>query len=90
MLYTSTRNGAISISSAQAIKQGLSEEGGLFVPNSFPTVSKEDLEKMVDFSYNERAFFILKKYLTDFTDEELHRLLSEQFEAVKRGFKTGP
>ena len=83
MLYTSTRNGAISISSAQAIKQGLSEEGGLFVPNSFPSVSKEDLDKMVDFSYNERAFFILKKYLTDFTDEELRNCVNQAYTREK-------
>ncbi len=83
MLYTSTRNGAISISSAQAIKQGLSEEGGLFVPHSFPPVSKEDLEKMVDFSYNERAFFILKKYLTDFTDEELSNCVNQAYTREK-------
>ncbi len=83
MLYTSTRNGAISISSAQAIKQGLSEEGGLFVPQSFPPVSKEDLEKMVEFSYNERAFFILKKYLTDFTDEELSNCVNQAYTREK-------
>ncbi len=83
MLYTSTRNGAISISSAQAIKQGLSEEGGLFVPNSFPQVTGEDLEKMTDFSYNERAFFILKKYLTDFTDEELLNCVNQAYTREK-------
>ncbi len=83
MLYTSTRNGTISITSAQAIKQGLSEEGGLFVPHSFPPVSKEDLEKMVDLSYNERAFFILKKYLTDFTDEELSDCVNQAYTREK-------
>ena len=32
MLYTSTRNNKIRVTAAQAIAQGISEEGGLFVP----------------------------------------------------------
>ena len=36
MLYTSTRNKAVHVSSAQAIAQGISAEGGLFVPEEIP------------------------------------------------------
>ena len=35
MNYNSTRNAALQVTAAQAIAQGISEEGGLFVPQSF-------------------------------------------------------
>ncbi len=41
MNYKSTRNPEISITGAQAIAQGLSHEGGLFVPESLPHISEE-------------------------------------------------
>ena len=44
MNYQSTRDKSISVSSAQAIKTGLSAEGGLFVPESFPTVSLKEIK----------------------------------------------
>ena len=37
MKFTSTRNTALSVPSAQAIVQGISEEGGLFVPRKLPS-----------------------------------------------------
>ena len=71
MKYCSTRSSASSVSSAQAIIQGLSLEGGLFVPESFPSVSLETIGKMVSMDYAARAKEILSLYLTDYTDEEL-------------------
>ena len=48
MEFTSTRNNALRVSAAQAIVQGLSEEGGLFVPTSFP---KLDVSEVLDLDY---------------------------------------
>ena len=46
MLYKSTRSQAVaSHSAAQIIKQGLAEDGGLFVPETFPKITTEDFEK---------------------------------------------
>ena len=41
MYYISTRGGSEKKTSARVIKQGLAEDGGLFVPESIPTVSKD-------------------------------------------------
>ena len=71
MNYRSTRNNGIVVTSAEAIAQGLSSEGGLFVPESLPRLSKEDILALCDKSYPERAFDIFKLFLTDFTDEEI-------------------
>ena len=71
MKYISTRNKELKLSSAEAIKKGLSEDGGLFVPESFPRLKKADIESMLESSYIERANFVLSKFLTDFTASEI-------------------
>lgn len=85
MHYNSTRNGNISISSAEAIKKGLSEDGGLFVPKSFPEITLSEIQKFADMSYRERAFEILSKFLTDFTPEELKNCIEKAYTKEKFG-----
>lgn len=79
MNYKSTRNSCESVSSAQAIANGISVDGGLFVPESIPSISLEDLRLLAEKSYVERAEFVLSKYLTDFTPEELHYCVSSAY-----------
>ena len=55
MNYNSTRNAALRVTAAQAIAQGISEEGGLFVPQSFP---KADLNDMLGLDYIGRAEYV--------------------------------
>ena len=64
MYFISTRGGE-KVTGAQAIVQGLAKDGGLYVPESFPTVSAEDIAAMAEMGYPERAAFILGKYLAD-------------------------
>ena len=64
MNFISTRGGA-KVSGAQAIVKGLAENGGLYVPETFPKVSKEELAALAEMNYAERAAFILGKYLAD-------------------------
>lgn len=71
MHYMSTRNTDLKLKSAEAIKKGLSDDGGLFVPSEIPQLKESEISKLVNKSYIERANFILKKYLTDFTAAEL-------------------
>ena len=71
MFYKSTRNSALAVSSAQAISQGISSDGGLFVPETIPSVSLDELKALETKSYSERAAFIFSKYLTDFTEAEI-------------------
>ena len=64
MYFISTR-GEEKVTGAQAIVQGIAKNGGLFVPETFPTLSKEEIEGMAEMSYPERAALILGKYLAD-------------------------
>ncbi len=71
MNYTSTRNDTLAVSSSFAIANGISAEGGLFVPTEIPKVSAEFIESLVPMTYIERARKVLSLYLTDFSKEEI-------------------
>lgn len=71
MYYKSTRNSSVNVTSAQAIAQGISKDGGLFVPSEIPSVSMDEIIALGKMTYAQRAFFVFSKYLTDFTDAEI-------------------
>ena len=72
MYYKSTRStAAATVTAAQAIKQGLADDGGLFVPESIPALTEGDILALCKMSYPERAAKILSMFLTDYTEEEL-------------------
>ncbi len=64
MYFISTRGGE-KVNGAQAIVQGLAKDGGLYVPEAFPSVTKEEMEQMLEMNYAERAAFVLGKYLAE-------------------------
>ena len=63
MQFFSTRDQSRRVSASQAIAQGLSEEGGLFVPESFPQV---DVKALCGLDYPAMAAAVLREYLTDY------------------------
>ena len=71
MNFISTRGHAQKVTAAQAIARGLAPDGGLFVPETIPQLSKEDIAALCKLSYPERAAKILSLYLSDYTEEEL-------------------
>ncbi len=71
MKYMSTRNKSEKVSASFAIKEGLSKEGGLFVPEEFPALTNGDYDYLKTVDYKKRAAYILNKYLVDFSMEEL-------------------
>lgn len=71
MNYISTRDKLVKVTAAEAIAQGISGEGGLFVPDTFPCFSEEDFNTLAAMDYKGRAKFVLKYFLDDFTDEEI-------------------
>lgn len=80
LLYSSTRNPNEKVTASQAILKGLAGEGGLFVPDQIPElgVSLQDLAKM---SYQEIAYAVMSKFLTDFTEEELKNCIKNAYDS---------
>ena len=74
MEFISTRGGE-RVTGAQAIVQGIAKDGGLFVPASFPAVTRAELEGMLGMDYPERAAFVLHKYLDEYDEAELTEAL---------------
>ena len=70
MYFISTR-GDEKVTGAQAVVQAIAKNGGLFVPESFPQITKEDFDTMSEMSYAERAAFVLSKYFDDLGDDFL-------------------
>ncbi len=83
LLYNSTRNKSEKLTASMAILKGLAEDGGLFVPEWIPKLSM-DLDLLKDMSYQETAYEVMRRFLTDFTEEELkdciRRAYDEKFD----------
>ncbi len=90
MNYLSTRDTSVSLTSSQAIAKGISSDGGLFVPDSIPAVSLEEIAALADESYIGRAKNILGRFLTDFTDEELDSCVKGAYETGFSSEKVAP
>ncbi len=72
MMYRSTRDVSHKkYSAAEVIKMGLAPDGGLFIPESIPALTADEISALCKESYPVRAAKILGKFLTDYTYEEL-------------------
>ena len=71
MRYISTRDNTIQYSAAQAISQGLAKDGGLLTPCYIPKLPGKALEDMLGMAYQQRAVYIMKMFLEEFTVKEL-------------------
>ena len=71
MKYYSTRDKSIRMESAEAIKMGLSRDGGLLTPEAIPQIDEAFLQSLVNVSYQERTAKVMSLYLTDYSYEEL-------------------
>ena len=71
MLYNSTQNKNEVVSAAQAIAQGISKDGGLFVPQEFPKYDEATLKALLKEDYRGRAKKVFSDFLTDFTEDEI-------------------
>ena len=77
--YISTRGKAPSVTASQAILSGLAPDGGLYVPESFPTLDIS-LAQLAKNSYRETAYDVLKLFLTDYSEEELKNAIASAYD----------
>ena len=84
MRYKSTRNSQLRLEASQVISQGISQEGGLFVPESFPDLTSE-LPSYLELDYPALAKAIFSKFLTDFHPEEISACVDRAYTSEKFG-----
>ena len=80
VLYKSTRGNGETVTASQAILKGLSDDGGLFVPTSIPALDVP-MEKLAAMSYQEVAYEVMSRFLTDFTEDELKNCIANAYDA---------
>ena len=80
MIYRSTRGAEKEYAASEAVIKGLSDDGGLFVPDSFPKLSVA-IDKLSELDYRETAYVVLKEYFTDYTEEELRNCINNAYDS---------
>lgn len=83
MRYISTRDARppphrASYSFIDAVLQGLAPDGGLLVPEAFPSVSSEEWLQWRHLEYNDLCFCVLRKFIDvdEVTDAELNSMIA--------------
>ncbi|WP_308366867.1 MULTISPECIES: threonine synthase [unclassified Microbulbifer] len=80
MKYISTRGRAPSLSFADTVLTGLASDGGLYVPESLPKFSAEEIRGMAGLDYRELAFRIIQPFVgEDLSDEELREIIQRSY-----------
>ena len=79
MKYFSTRDRKTCCTAAEAIAMGLAPDGGLFVPESIPTVTQAELAALCKMDYRGRAADIMGRYLEEFSAAELREFTAAAY-----------
>ncbi len=80
IMYKSTRNAQNQVTASRAVLNGLAEDGGLYVPEQIPALDIP-LSELADMTYQETALAVMKKFLTDYTEEELRYCISHAYDS---------
>ena len=81
MKYISTRGEAPPQSFLQILLGGLAPDGGLYLPETYPQISREELASWRRFNYRELAFAVLSKFVTDIPADDLRALIDKTYTA---------
>ncbi|QDU32924.1 Threonine synthase [Poriferisphaera corsica] len=80
MRYISTRGSAELVDFEGALMTGLARDGGLYVPETWPTFSADDLRAMRGLSYPEIAFRVMKPFVSPcIPDEDFKKIIDESY-----------
>ena len=73
MRYISTRGQAPALSFEEVVLTGMASDGGLYVPETLPEFSREELAEMAGLSYAEIAFRVMKPFVNGEIDDATFR-----------------
>ena len=84
MRYISTRGEAPALNFADVLLAGLASDGGLYVPESLPTFSKEEIASWAGLSYADLAFKVIKPFVEEcISDADLKTMIDETYAVFK-------
>ena len=80
MRYISTRGTAPALNFEQAMLTGLASDGGLYVPETIPTLTADQIAGFAGQSYEEVAFAVMKPFIGEtFTDAEFKEIIAKSY-----------
>lgn len=80
MRYISTRGNAPVLSFEEAMLTGLARDGGLYVPETIPQMSAEDIKALRGLSYEKVAYRVMRPFIGDcFTDAEFEEIIAKAY-----------
>ncbi len=80
VFYNSTRSKGTAVKASEAILKGLTDDGGLFVPDHIPALDKS-LRELSQMDYRQVAYEVMKLYFTDFTESELKTCIDRAYDS---------
>ncbi|WP_417239637.1 threonine synthase [Celeribacter halophilus] len=84
MRYISTRGDAPVLNFEEAMLTGLASDGGLYVPETIPTLNEGEIAALAGLSYEEAAFKVMKPFIGDtFTDAEFQEIIAKAYAGFK-------
>ena len=85
MMYISTRGKSEPVPASVAIMQGLAPDGGLYIPEEIPALTRAQLRDCVGYDYRQKAKLVLGMFLTDFSEREIEACVDKAYTAAKFG-----
>ena len=86
MKYISTRGQSPALSFSEILLGGLAPDGGLYLPESYPQFTNDDLNKMRGMNYRDLAFAILSRLIDDIPAADLKQIIDKTYRADVYGF----
>jgi threonine synthase len=81
MKYISTRGNAPAKTFTEILLGGLAPDGGLYLPEQYPQVTRAELDAWRELSYADLAFAVLSKFATDIPAIDLKAIISKAYTA---------
>ncbi len=79
MRYVSTRGGGAPQRFTSILLEGLAPDGGLYLPEAYPTILIPELKALRAMSYPELAFAILSKFADDIPPADLQSMIGRTY-----------
>ncbi len=79
MRYISTRGQSPAQGFCDILLGGLAPDGGLYLPESYPQISRAELDAWRGLSYADLAFEILSKFITDIPTADLKAICQKTY-----------
>ena len=80
MKYISTRGAAPILTFDEAMLTGLARDGGLYVPETIPQMTADDIAALAGLSYEEVAFRVMRPFVGDtFSDAEFGDIITRAY-----------